>query len=198
MKGLALLVACVSCALAIPAYILPFSSGRGTSWIRQVLDCPPLLYGGYDTTRCRQLQRRSHQAQPQRMTVLEIVEEEEPGRVQVVHDEHAGTFAIKVPHKFDLGKPKCEASEIYVSELDICVPAEDHVIKPKHKDSGKTKRDQQKQKEDKKEPVLVLQVGSYEKEKCNPGEIWVPEVAACLDKNPPPPMEPEDDDADYY
>lgn len=53
------------------------------------------------------------------MTVLEIVEEPEPGRVQIVQDEHAGTFAIKVPHKYDLGKPRCDSSEIYVSELDM-------------------------------------------------------------------------------
>lgn len=69
--------------------------------------------------RCRELQRRRQHAQPERMTVLEIVEEEVPGRVTVVQDKHAGTFAIKVPHQFDLGKPRCKNSEIYVSELDM-------------------------------------------------------------------------------
>lgn len=54
------------------------------------------------------------------MTVLEIEEEEEePGRVTVIHDPHIGPYAIKVPHEFDLGKPKCEVSEIYVAELDM-------------------------------------------------------------------------------
>lgn len=61
-------------------------------------------------------------------------------------------------------------------------------MKPK---VGESKRGTEKQKEDKKEPVRVLQVGEYEKEKCGPGEIWVPEVDTCLDRNPPPPLEPE-------
>lgn len=75
------------------------------------------------------------------------------------------------------------------------------MIKHKATQNSKTKRDQQKQKEDKKHPVTILEVGSYEKEKCGPGEIWVPEVATCLDRNPPPPMDPEEwleDDSDDY
>lgn len=82
--------------------------------------------------------------------------------------------------------------------LYSCVAAEDHVIKAKAADSGKTKRHQQKQREDKKGPLTVIHVGSYEKEKCGPGEIWVPEVATCLDKNPPPPMDPEEWQDDGY
>lgn len=68
--------------------------------------------------RCRQEERRVPQSLPQ-MTVLEIVEEEEPGRVTVVEDEHAGTFAIKVPHQYKRDKPKCNSNEIYVSEVDL-------------------------------------------------------------------------------
>ena len=52
------------------------------------------------------------------MTVLELVEEE-PGYVRVVEDEHAGTYAIKLPQKFTRDKPQCTSFEIYVSELDM-------------------------------------------------------------------------------
>lgn len=76
------------------------------------------------------------------------------------------------------------------------MPAEDHVIKTKLSESGKAKREQLNQ-DDKKAPAVVVHVGSFEKEKCAPDEIWVPEVAMCLEKNPPPPMEPEEDDDAY-
>lgn len=182
-----ILLACVSCAVTFPTYYFPFSNSRGVSWVRRVLDCPELLYGSYDPSKCRTRRERRPQ-QSQQLTVLEIIEPE-PGRISVHEDEHAGTFAIRVPHQYKLDKPKCKSHEIYVGELDICVEAEEHLVKTKVTDS---KRGQEKQKEDKKEPVNILQVGEYEKEKCGPGEIYVPEVDACLDRNPPPPLEPED------
>ncbi|KAK8399723.1 hypothetical protein O3P69_003618 [Scylla paramamosain] len=188
MRVSLILLACVSCVVAFPAYFFPYGNSQEVSWVRRVLDCPELLYGSYESYKCRsRRERRPQQGHPQ-LTVLEIVEPES-GRISVHEDEHAGTFAIRVPHQAKLVTPKCKPHEIYVGELDICVEAEEHLVRPKVTDS---KRGQEKQKEDKKEPVRVLEVGEYEKKKCGPGEIWVPEVDACLDRNPPPPLEPED------
>ena len=66
--------------------------------------------------------------------------------------------------------------------------AADHLVKDTVTDN---EPGQEKQKEDSKEVVTILEVGEYEKPKCPSWEIWVPEVGICLDRNPPPPLEPE-------
>ncbi|KAG0707873.1 hypothetical protein GWK47_024100 [Chionoecetes opilio] len=166
--------------------------GRGGGWLRRVLDCPQLHYGSSLAYRWCRHERRGPQGLPQ-MTVLEIIEEE-PGHIRVVEDEHAGTFAIKLPLHFKLDKPKCTHNEIYVSELDVCVDAAEHLVKPK---ALTTKRGHVK-KDTKREEAKVDKVGKYEKVKCAAGEIWVPEVDLCLNRNPPPPLEPEEDPDTIY